>query len=565
MSSAQPAAERTNSLTTCSSSSEPQGYTAEQETQQNELSKTTTETANLPTSKVIVIMACLVTVLFLVALDRLIIGVAIPKITDEFHSLGDVGWYASSYLLTSCAFMLLLGRVYAFYNPKTVYLCSLVVFEIGSAVCGAAQNSNMLIVGRALAGLGNAGLFQGAVIIIVYIIPLHKRPQYMGLLGMVFGIASAVGPLLGGAFTDGPGWRWCFYINLPFGGVVLLALVYFLHIPEDMVNKERTTLKEKIVRLDPIGTFFFLPSIICLLLALQWGGVTYDWSDGRIIALLVLFGVLLIAFILVQAWKKNNATVPPRIFLNRSILAGSWFSFCNGGSMQTVFYFLPLWFQAIKGVTAVKSGIMNLPMVLGVVIASIMAGLLTRKLGYYAPWMLLSSILTPIGAGLISAFTPHTGHTKWIGYQALFGLGLGAGSQQPSVAAQTVLARKDVSTGAALMMFFQILGGAVFTSVGNNLFDSRLQRDLADMPGIDVGSVASAGATALRSMVPATLLPEVLLGYNDALRNVFHLATALSALCVFGALAIEWKSVKKGQQKGGNATKDLEKHEEVAK
>lgn len=565
MSSAQPAAERTNSLTTCSSSSEPQDYTAEQETQQNELSKTTTETANLPTSKVIVIMACLVTVLFLVALDRLIIGVAIPKITDEFHSLGDVGWYASSYLLTSCAFMLLLGRVYAFYNPKTVYLCSLVVFEIGSAVCGAAQNSNMLIVGRALAGLGNAGLFQGAVIIIVYIIPLHKRPQYMGLLGMVFGIASAVGPLLGGAFTDGPGWRWCFYINLPFGGVVLLALVYFLHIPEDMVNKERTTLKEKIVRLDPIGTFFFLPSIICLLLALQWGGVTYDWSDGRIIALLVLFGVLLIAFILVQAWKKDNATVPPRIFLNRSILAGSWFSFCNGGSMQTVFYFLPLWFQAIKGVTAVKSGIMNLPMVLGVVIASIMAGLLTRKLGYYAPWMLLSSILTPIGAGLISAFTPHTGHTKWIGYQALFGLGLGAGSQQPSVAAQTVLARKDVSTGAALMMFFQILGGAVFTSVGNNLFDSRLQRDLADMPGIDVGSVASAGATALRSMVPATLLPEVLLGYNDALRNVFHLATALSALCVFGALAIEWKSVKKGQQKGGNATKDLEKHEEVAK
>lgn len=565
MSSAQPAAERTNSLTTCSSSSEPKDYTTEQETQQNELSKTTTETANLPTSKVIVIMACLVTVLFLVALDRLIIGVAIPKITDEFQSLGDVGWYASSYLLTSCAFMLLLGRVYAFYNPKTVYLCSLVVFEIGSAVCGAAQNSNMLIVGRALAGLGNAGLFQGAVIIIVYIIPLHKRPQYMGLLGMVFGIASAVGPLLGGAFTDGPGWRWCFYINLPFGGVVLLALVYFLHIPEDMVNKERTTLKEKIVRLDPIGTFFFLPSIICLLLALQWGGVTYDWSDGRIIALLVLFGVLLIAFILVQAWKKDNATVPPRIFLNRSILAGSWFSFCNGGSMQTVFYFLPLWFQAIKGVTAVKSGIMNLPMVLGVVIASIMAGLLTRKLGYYAPWMLLSSILTPIGAGLISAFTPHTGHTKWIGYQALFGLGLGAGSQQPSVAAQTVLARKDVSTGAALMMFFQILGGAVFTSVGNNLFDSRLQRDLADMPGIDVGSVASAGATALRSMVPATLLPEVLLGYNDALRNVFHLATALSALCVFGALAIEWKSVKKGQQKGGNATKDLEKHEEVAK
>ncbi|KAK5320389.1 hypothetical protein LTR70_004616 [Exophiala xenobiotica] len=562
MSPPQPTTGHLNSPTPSPSTSEPEDHIPEQETQQNELSKTTTETANLPTSKVIAIMACLFTVLFLVALDRLIIGVAIPKITDQFQSLGDVGWYASAYLLTSCAFMLFLGRVYTFYNPKWVYLSSLVVFEIGSAICGAAPNSNALIVGRAIAGLGNAGLFQGAVIIIVYIVPLHKRPQYMGLLGMVFGISSAVGPLLGGAFTDGPGWRWCFYINLPFGGVVLLALMHFLHIPEEMVKKKHTTFKEKVTQLDPIGTFCFLPSIICLLLALQWGGVTYDWSDPRIVALLVLFGVLLIAFILVQAWRRDNATVPPRIILHRSILAGVWFSFCNGGSMQTIFYFLPLWFQAIKSATAVKSGIMNLPMVLGLVIASVTAGFLTRKLGYYTPWMLLSSVLTPIGAGLISTFTPHTGHAKWIGYQALFGLGFGAGTQQPSVAAQAILPRKDVSTGAALMMFFQTLGGAVFTSVGNNLFDSQLQRDLASIRGINVGSVESAGATALRNMVPSSLLPEVLLGYNDALRNTFYLGTALSAVSIFGALAMEWKSVKKEQEKKEGTNKDVEKHSE---
>ena len=559
------AAERTNSFSPSSTASEPKDYLPEQEAQQNELSKTTTETANLPFGKVIVIMACLFTVLFLVALDRLIIGVAIPKITDDFHSLGDVGWYASAYLLTACAFMLLLGRVYTFYNPKWVYLGSLAVFEIGSAVCGAAPNSNALIVGRAIAGLGNAGLFQGAVVIIVYIVPLHKRPQYMGLLGMVFGVASAVGPLLGGAFTDGPGWRWCFYINLPFGAVVLVALMLFLHIPDEMIKKEKTTFKEKIAQLDPIGTFCFLPAIICLLLALQWGGVTYNWSNARIIALLVLFAILIIAFLLVQAWKKDTATVPPRIFLNRSILAGSWFSFCNGGAMQTMFYFIPFWFQAIKGVSAVKSGIMNLPMVLGLVIASISAGILTRKLGYYAPWMLLSSILTPIGAGMISTFTPTTGHAAWIGYQALFGLGFGLGAQQPSVAAQTILPRKDVSTGAALMQFFQILGGAVFTSVGNNLFDSQLQRDLAAVPGINIGSVASAGATALRNMVPSNLLPEVLLGYNDALRNTFYLGTALSAVTIFGSLAMEWRSVKKDQPKKKGTEKDVEKHSEDQK
>ena len=306
----------------------------------SELSKATSEPAYPPTSKVLVIIAGLFLVIFLVALDRLIIGVAIPRITDEFNSLGDVGWYGSAYLLTTCAFMLVMGKVYTFVNPKWVYLGSLIVFEIGSTVCGAAPNSTALIIGRAVAGLGNAGLFQGAVIIIVYVVPLHKRPQYMGILGTVFGVASAVGPLLGGAFTDGPGWRWCFYINLPFGGLVFALLVFFLHIPPEMFKPERTTWKEKALRLDPIGTSFFLPGVVCLLLALQWGGVTYNWANARIIVLLVLAGLLLIAFVAVQKWNTKNATVPGRIFLNRSILAGSWYNFFSGASMQTLFYFL---------------------------------------------------------------------------------------------------------------------------------------------------------------------------------------------------------------------------------
>lgn len=173
----------------------------------SDLDEKSPEPAYPPTSQVLLIMACLFLVLFLIALDRLIIGVAIPSITDEFHSLGDVGWYGSAYLLTSCSFMLPMGKIYTFANPKWIYLGSLVVFEIGSAICGAAPNSTALIIGRAIAGLGNAGLFQGAIIITMFIVPLHKRPQYMGFFGAVFGVASAIGPLLGGAFTDGPGWR----------------------------------------------------------------------------------------------------------------------------------------------------------------------------------------------------------------------------------------------------------------------------------------------------------------------------------------------------------------------
>lgn len=515
----------------------------------NELSKASFEPAYPPTRNVLVIIGGLFLVLFLVALDRLIIGVAIPSITDQFNSLGDVGWYGSAYLLTSCAFMLLLGKIYTFINPKWVYLGSLVVFEIGSAICGAAPNSTTLIIGRAVAGLGNAGLFQGAVVIIVYIVPLHKRPQYMGVMGTVFGIASAVGPLLGGAFTDGPGWRWCFYINLPCGGVVFVLLAIFLHIPPEMLKRDSTTWKEKATRMDPVGTLLFLPCIICLLLALQWGGMTYSWSNARVIVLLVLAGVLFVVFIVVQRWTGDNATVPARIFFNRSIIAGGWFSFYSGGAMQVLFYFLPIWFQAIKHASAVKSGIMSLPLVLGLVIMGISAGILTKKIGYYTPWMILSSVLMPIGAGLITTFTPHTNHSAWIGYQAVFGMGCGLGMQQPSIAAQTVLPRQDVSIGAALMMFSQTLGGAIFISVANNVFDTRFAHNLKKISGIDVGSVVATGATDLRKMVPASLLQQVLVAYNDALRGTFYLVTALTFCTIFGSLGMEWKSVKEGQQK----------------
>ncbi|KAK4694245.1 MFS transporter, DHA2 family, glioxin efflux transporter, partial [Lecanoromycetidae sp. Uapishka_2] len=503
-------------------------------------------------------MAGLFMTVFLIALDRLIIGVAIPKITDDFNSLGDVGWYGSAYLLTSCAFFLFMGRVYTFYDPKWVYLSSLVVFEIGSAVCGAAPNSITFIIGRAIAGSGNAGLVQGALIIIVHIIPLHKRPQYTGFIGAAFALASAISPLLGGAFTDGPGWRWCFYINLPLGGAVLLVHIFFLHIPKENLERKPTTLHEKVVRLDPIGTFFFLPAIICLLLALQWGGIVYSWSNARIIVLLILFGVCFIVFTGVQRWKGENATVPGRIFFNRSILAGASFSFFTGGAMVTLLYFLPVWFQAIKGVTALKSGIILLPLVIGMMTTSIFAGISTKKIGYYAPWMIACSVIMPVGAGLISTFTPTTAHPQWIGYQVLFGLGLGLGQQQASVAAQTVLARKDVPIGAALMMFCQTLGGAVFLSVGNNLFDAKLQCGLASIPGIDIGAVATIGATDLRHMVSAELLPQVLRAYNAALQDTFYLVTALTCATIVGSLTMEWKSVKKEKWQSGSAKSDAE-------
>lgn len=304
-------------------------------------------------------------------------------------------------------------------------------------------------------------------------------------------------------------------------------------------------------RLDPLGLLFFVPSMVCLILALQWGGTAYSWSAPRIVGLLVTFGVLLIAFMVVEALTPETAMIPARVILNRSVGGSIFFMFVLSGGMMAVIYYLTIWFQVAQGQSAMEAGIRTIPLVLSLIVIGIVAAIYVQKVGYYTPAMLLSSILCAIGGGMLSTLTPGAGGNRWIGYQILYGFGIGCGFQTCNLVPQNVLSRADVPLGMALMFFTQQLGGSIFLSVGQNIFSNQLVDSLSGIGGLNTAAIVNTGATTLRSMVLPEDLNAVIDAYSYALTRVFILTTVLSAFMILGAVLVEWKSIKRNK---GNAS-----------
>ncbi|KAL0941888.1 MFS toxin efflux pump [Colletotrichum truncatum] len=499
--------------------------------------------------KLVLIIASLCLAVFLVALDQTIIAPALGAITSEYGSVKDIGWYGSSYLLTTTALQPMYGTIYKLFSIKYSYLTAIFIFEVGSLVCALAPTSTAFIVGRAIAGIGTAGLFSGSIVILSYTMPLEKRPLAFGLIGGMWGVASVAGPLLGGVFTEKATWRWCFYINLPIGGVAMVFIFFLLHLNRKN-NPDGKTLVQRLMQLDLIGTAIFIPAIICLLLALQWGGAEYPWNSSKVIGLFVGFGLMIIIFIGVQLWQGDKGTLPPFLFKNRNVVCAMLFACFFGAAFFPLIFYLSLYFQAIQGVSAVQAGIKILPLLLATVVASMASGALISVIGYYSAIILPSLVLFSVGSGMITTFDLDTPMREWFGYQVLAGLGIGAGFQIGVLVVQTVLPLEDVPVATACVQFFQAFGGAIMIAVAQNLFQTGLVNGITSrVPDLDPSIFVNAGADQVRNILTqmgrSDAIPAVLEAYMVGLRHTYYVTVACAAAAFVVCLGLQWKSVKK--------------------
>ncbi|PGH13921.1 hypothetical protein AJ79_03336 [Helicocarpus griseus UAMH5409] len=497
-------------------------------------------------------MTALHTILFLVALDSTILSTAAPQISAQFQTVKDLGWYGSIYNALRCPFVLLSAKVYNTYNPKWVLLCTTAVFELGSAICGAAPSSPVLIFGRALAGIGAGAVLTGAVVATQHLFEISKRPIAINLLGINFVFSATLGPIFGGILTDSFGWRWCFYINLPLGGAGMIMLAFLLHLPSPSGSSDnRMTLKQNLLKFDPIGSITFLASVICLLLALEWGATKYTWSSPEVVALLTVSVILFGFFIGTQLWTQEERTIPPRIIKQRSITCAVLFSLTTGGASSVVAYYLPFWFQSVKGASATQSAIDTLPLAITTLVGLIASGWITTFVGYYNPVMIVSPIFLAIGSGLLSTWKLTTTSSHLILYQVLHGIGLGLGGQIATLAAQVTFDDdgNDSTIGAALILFSRMLGTAVFISVGQSVFITGLRQRLIKAPGFSYQRIQDLDHTRIRDIFSGEILEMVVRAYNDCIARIFFVGVGLGCVGLLGSAGMEWKRIKKDKQK----------------
>jgi EmrB/QacA subfamily drug resistance transporter len=467
------------------------------------------------TRGLIIIYAALMLAILLAALDQTIVATALPTIVGDLGGLSHLSWVVTAYLLATTASAPLWGKLGDQYGRKMLFQAAIVIFLIGSALCGLSQNMVELIAFRALQGLGGGGLMVLAQAIVGDVVPPRERGKYQGAFGAVFGVSSVAGPLLGGFFVDNLSWRWVFYVNLPIGLIALVTIAFAL--PASASREAH--------KIDYMGTVLLAAAATCVVLLTSWGGTTYAWSSPVIIGLGIAAVLLAVAW-WVSAGRAAEPVLPRRLFRNPVFSVGAGISFAAGFAMFGALAFLPLYLQVVRGVSPTISGVYLLPMVLGLLVTSVTSGQLISRLGRYKVYPIIGTALVAIALYLLSTLTETTSSTVLSLYFFVLGLGLGLVLQVLVIAVQNSTDYADLGTATSSVTFFRTIGGSFGVAIFGSVFSNRLAAELAAAlhgaslpPGFN--PAAAQANPAVLQKLPAALRADVLHAYVVSFHAVF--------------------------------------------
>lgn len=494
----------------------------------------------------------------MVSLDRGSITTTIPSLLTNFRSPKDMGWYGSAYLLTVSAFQPMYGRVYASFNIKWSFLGAVSIFQVGALICATAPISEVFILGRAVQGLGSAGVSTGSFAIIIHSFDPKGRPALLAFLDAVSWSGTIAGPVIGGAFAQLLSWKCCYYLNLMLAGVTYACVLLCSRARQSRVPRPNLirqtsdfsstskTFARRVLALDWIGSFLFMAASTFLFLALQLSQQReFDQSSSPWIIFASLSVTILLVFVLWMQIRGDNALIPFHILRQRTVATSCAAAFFLYGAFIIHVYYLPIWFQALKKQSAIESGVSMVPYTLIMAVFSLVSGRFVSGNGRFAPFAMLGCGTATIGAGLTVILDPDTSILACAGYQMVIAAGLGVATQKSLSAVRAVLPLHEESIGTAIAVAFQNAGSAVFVSIVSTLFQKYLLRD--GTSAVDLQTPTELDLTDFAALFPHQPHSESQRLYVDAFRVVFITAIPLCGIAFLFSMCVGWNIVQHDQ------------------
>ncbi|KAF8975319.1 hypothetical protein BGZ46_009218 [Entomortierella lignicola] len=487
----------------------------------------------LTTAQLVLVFLGICVTLFLSALDQTIVTTTLPAIAKDFDNFSDISWVGTAYLISTTAVQPVYGVMSNMFGRKRTMLTACSIFLLGSALCGAAQSMIMLIIARVVQGLGGSGIVSLSMILVADIVPLRERGKYQSVNAMIYAMAAVLGPLLGGAFADHVSWRWAFYINLPIGVIATALLIVFLH-----MNRPRDVpVLSNLKTLDFSGIFLLVISIVLFLLGLSWGAdAKYPWNSSTVLSLLIVGAVIGLIF-LANEWKiAKKPIIPLRLFNTLSLSFIYLGITIQGFIFLGLMFFLPLYFQAVHGSSALQSGIDLIPLVIVQAVGAMIVGFLMSRWGTYKEFIVAGFIVGTISAGLLTILDEHTAKGVVVVILLIEGLsqGLTISSTLLAIHAQ-VQDKADMALGTSLWMFLRTLGGVFGIAVGSALVNSSLSKAGASEYAQNIKAIAD---------LPEDVKAPVLRAFVSGLHKFFVVLAVLAGIGLVSSVFI--KKVKMG-------------------